>query len=322
MPISPRILVISSDNDFATDLITIRLAELETPYLRLNLEDLNRDQMVWNADDGTLFIQADKATYLVHQKGVRSVYFRGPTAVRSYTREDIAPVRLNQRNLGWAFLRSFAWSIERSGWMDHPSTVYEAEHKLLQLKVAQKCGFRVPRTEIVNEFRNSGLSRELPRVIVKGLDTVLFEEDGKEGFLYSETVDTDKLSDYTLDGSPCIVQELLEPKVDVRVTAVGQKMFAAEILRDGSGIKGDWRKGKETLAYEPLDLPQPIQRSLRAYLDHFNLNFGGIDLARVGNEYYFIECNPQGEWAWLSEALHWNLERELADWLVSRACDE
>ena len=30
-----------------------------------------------------------------------------------------------------------------------------------------------------------------------------------------------------------------------------------------------------------------------------HLNFGGIDLAYVDGEYYFIEVNPTGEWGWL-----------------------
>ena len=34
-------------------------------------------------------------------------------------------------------------------------------------------------------------------------------------------------------------------------------------------------------------------------MEKLKLNFGGIDLAYVNGEYYFIEVNPTGEWGWL-----------------------
>ena len=34
-------------------------------------------------------------------------------------------------------------------------------------------------------------------------------------------------------------------------------------------------------------------------IDYGNVIVGGIDLAYVDGEYYFIEVNPTGEWGWL-----------------------
>ena len=37
-----------------------------------------------------------------------------------------------------------------------------------------------------------------------------------------------------------------------------------------------------------------------ALVDELNLRFGAIDLIRdVNGEYWFLECNPNGQWAWI-----------------------
>lgn len=43
---------------------------------------------------------------------------------------------------------------------------------------------------------------------------------------------------------------------------------------------------------------------LHAYLDHFGLAFGCFDLAveRASGNITFIECNPNGQWAFLPDA--------------------
>lgn len=41
------------------------------------------------------------------------------------------------------------------------------------------------------------------------------------------------------------------------------------------------------------------------------LNFGGIDLAIVSGEYYFIEVNPTGEWGWLEVKTGTNISKTI-----------
>ena len=95
------------------------------------------------------------------------------------------------------------------------------------------------------------------------------------------------------------VQEFLNPKIDCRVTYVHGKLFPVKILQNGKGMYGDWRLRKEELEYIPFKLPSYVEDAICKLMKKLNLDFGGIDLAFVPEEYYFIEVNPTGEWGWL-----------------------
>ena len=46
-------------------------------------------------------------------------------------------------------------------------------------------------------------------------------------------------------------------------------------------------------------------------MNRLHLNFGGIDLAYVDGEYYFIEVNPTGEWGWLEVKTGMNISEQI-----------
>ena len=53
-----------------------------------------------------------------------------------------------------------------------------------------------------------------------------------------------------------------------------------------------------------------------------SLSFGGIDLALVGDTYYFIEVNPTGEWGWLTSCANLPIDKAIVDTLVNRGVYE
>ena len=50
-------------------------------------------------------------------------------------------------------------------------------------------------------------------------------------------------------------------------------------------------------------------------MDELGLTFGGIDLALCGDEFYFIEVNPTGEWGWLVKTAGHEIHKAIADYL-------
>ncbi|MFD4608909.1 MvdC/MvdD family ATP grasp protein [Streptomyces sp. NPDC058440] len=59
-----------------------------------------------------------------------------------------------------------------------------------------------------------------------------------------------------------------------------------------------------------------LPEALRAYLDHFRLVFGAFDFAvdRQG-QWWFLECNPSGQWAWLEPETRLPMVVAMADLL-------
>jgi glutathione synthase/RimK-type ligase-like ATP-grasp enzyme len=90
--------------------------------------------------------------------------------------------------------------------------------------------------------------------------------------------------------------------LDIRVTVVENQVIAVKIFQKSKEkIDIDWRRLKEELNYEVIELPEQIKHLCIQFLKEFNLKFGGIDLVYHNNEYYFIEINPTGEWSWLQQ---------------------
>jgi hypothetical protein len=93
---------------------------------------------------------------------------------------------------------------------------------------------------------------------------------------------------------------------DVRVTVVGRRVFAQQITTPGGAL--DWRQGDwDQLVHAPIAVPPPVQAALHRYLAAYDLVFGCFDFALTGEgddarDWVFIECNPNGQWAWLPDA--------------------
>ena len=184
-------------------------------------------------------------------------------------------------------------------WVNDPTATYKAEHKAVQLSVAASKGFAVPETRVTNSPHPDLLGDAYDNVAVKGLDTVLLRAGGYEMFGFTTFESTEKLEPYAWRSAPATVQAALTNKLDIRVTVVGGRVFAAAITVEGKPICDDWRVHKSSVQFSRIDLPAEIAERCSAVVRQLGLVFGAIDLALCDNEYYFLEINPTGEWAWL-----------------------
>jgi glutathione synthase/RimK-type ligase-like ATP-grasp enzyme len=109
----------------------------------------------------------------------------------------------------------------------------------------------------------------------------------------------------------------LQPKLDLRVTVVGDEVFGYKILVKGQPARGDWRlNARSAISYEKFDLDQDTADHCRALCRRLDLPFGAIDLAMTGDGISFIEINPTGEWAWLPGAPE-TAGTGIAEWLAA-----
>lgn len=124
------------------------------------------------------------------------------------------------------------------------------------------------------------------------------------------------LSDAAL--SPTIYQEFLPKVYDIRVTIVGRKLFAVSIdSQSDPSATIDWRKTENSsLPHSPIELPEPLPRSLQELMSRLSLSYGAIDLVLTPDgRYVFLEINPNGQWLWIDEMLSLGISRSIAGWL-------
>jgi glutathione synthase/RimK-type ligase-like ATP-grasp enzyme len=309
-----NILLISDTKDYTTDYIAVELEKRHQSYLRIDKDKLSEYKVHFDFNNLVLLINKKSVEYLISDSTLRSIYYRVPTYLRETFSRAVLPEDQLSSSQWMAFIRNLT-VFERAIWVNNPISSYKAENKLFQLLYAKIIGFNIPNTYIVNYCDNCIDSDE--KLIVKSLDTAILKIGDKEGFAYSNVISRNELKNYDLSISPIVLQEYLYPKIDLRVTVIGEKVYAVKITKNDKGVEGDWRKLKNDVDFIPVTLPIHVTRNCIEIVKALDLNFGGIDLIESKGLYYFIEINPTGEWAWLVNSSNLPIYEGICDFLTS-----
>jgi hypothetical protein len=147
--------------------------------------------------------------------------------------------------------------------------------------------------------------------IYKPLWAPLYDLDGVSATVKVAEVTADEI-DEAVTGTVHLFQQRVDKVADVRVTVIGEEIFPVRIDSDLL----DWRTDYDRLTYSVPDLPPGMAFSLRRYLGHFGLVFGAFDFAIDGEgRWWFLECNPSGQWAWLEPETGLPMAAAMADLL-------
>ncbi|WP_280400132.1 hypothetical protein [Nocardia carnea] len=225
---------------------------------------------------------------------VRAVWWRRPhpSRVPAGARADDDAYRQAECD---AFTQGLLWSLP-ARWVNDPGRDRIAHRKIVQLTAARRAGCAVPETLITND---PGRAREF---IEHCAGPVVFKRTGTSRAEFAETrlvelADLDRLG--AIRWAPTIFQRYIDPACDLRVVWVGGREWAVRIdSRSGAG-RVDSRLDV-SVDFAPTRLPPPVSAALAALMDALGLVFGVLDL-RVGldGEHYFLEVNPQGQFAYL-----------------------
>jgi hypothetical protein len=179
-------------------------------------------------------------------------------------------------------------------WVNDPARDEAARMKLLQLEAARRAGLPVPRTLVTSSLPEARRFLATCRrgAVVKSLSSF------KEGGLTRRTGPRDPALPARLAAGPAILQERVDG-LDVRVTAVGRRLFAvATDARAGGNpddVRADWWKA--VASSRPIELPAALARRLLALQRRLGLAYGAIDLRRRRDGHWaFLEVNPAGQW--------------------------
>ncbi|QNP70496.1 ATP-grasp ribosomal peptide maturase [Streptomyces roseirectus] len=245
---------------------------------------------------------------------VRSLYYRRPSGfVFPHLDEQNARFAVTQARYG---LGGVLASLPGCLYVNHPHRIGDAEFKPAGLAAAVEAGFRLPPTLITSDPKaaRSFVERYAP-AIYKPLSTPLYRIDGVSCTVEVAEVASDDI-DEAVSGTAHLFQQRIEKIADVRVTVIGDHVFAVRI---DSGLL-DWRTDYSRLRYSAVPAPPGISEALYAYLSRFGLVFGAFDFAvdRQG-QWWFLECNPSGQWYWLEPETGLPMLSAMADLLERKA---
>jgi glutathione synthase/RimK-type ligase-like ATP-grasp enzyme len=188
--------------------------------------------------------------------------------------------------------------------------------KIGHLELARGLGLAVPRTlatndpdearAFVSECAAAG-SGAIYKPFRSPVRTRKDEDDREQpAAIFTTRLDASALE--KLDGvrhAPCIFQELVPKRLELRVTVMGNKVFACEIhsqVRVESAVDFRRDQGMASTPHAPHDLPREIADALLALHARLGLVYGADDLILTPDgRYVFLEVNQQGQFLWLEE---------------------
>ena len=206
------------------------------------------------------------------------------------------------------------WSCLPAYWINDPDRDEAASRKMWQLHAAARLGLRVPRTCMTNDPARAQefVASEGGRAIFKSFSATpqTWRETRPVRAVDLELMETVRFA-------PVIFQELVPGGRDVRVTVVGDQLFAAEIRAGESAYEFDFRIDTAHAPISAHHLPDPVRDGLLRLMRHFGLRYGAIDLRIAPDgDYVFLEVNPAGQWLFVEYATGHPISAALAELLV------
>lgn len=304
------ILIITHKTDFTADFVVNKLNQRGISYRRFNCEDILLKEFSFKFSN-------DFEYSLLNEHNYESVWFRRtklpdiqglPNEEKIYVLSEIDGLFKN------------IFSALPAKWLSPPVSVYQAENKLLQLKTAKRIGFKIPTTLITNSKRElkSFYNENGQDIIIKPLSQTRVSNDENAAFIFTNVVPQnliDQLKDFDL--TPCIFQRNIPKEYEVRVTVVGEKVFAAAVYsQSDEEAKIDWRRKR--LVFNEVHLPDEIKNLCVQILRELNLGFGAIDLIKTPEgEYVFLEINPNGQWVWIENQTGQRISEAIIEYLTN-----
>jgi len=302
------LLIISNKADLATDYLIIRLHERNIPFLRINTEDY---LSLW---DVSFSIRKNGANIAITKEGQESIAVE--SFVGAYIRQPKIPdleitdedKEFAKREVGET-LKSLWRAINENVWLNAPYRLLRASNKPEQLTIASSIGFNIPDTYIgvnyksIKNFYKNNSGKIIAKAVKHGFN---FDGD-KARVAATQKIDEaalDSLKDYA--NIPMIFQSHIAKQYDIRVIVVGSEVFATAIdSQSHEETKIDWRLSdchKIPLNQYKISLPKKIRNLCLDMTRKFKLRYSAIDLI-LGKDgyYYFLELNPNGQWAWIEQ---------------------
>jgi glutathione synthase/RimK-type ligase-like ATP-grasp enzyme len=313
-----QIIIVTQKEDPHADDVIIAMERMGQSAVRINTDEIpekTRISMRWEHDrpfEATIDVLTSGRT--MSAGSVRSVWWRRPASFALPSGLSIRETEFATQELDHALWS--LWSSLDCYWVSEPDRIRQASWKGEQLARAAGLGFEVPRTLITTDpdAARQFLAACGNRMIFKVMSdptlgaVSLSRQDPELQFEHYDVMTTvvTQAELGLLDSAliaPCLFQEYVAKKVELRVTVIGDEVFAAEIhSQEHEETTVDWRNFQVDIPYRAVSLPPPVTERIRAFVRSYGLNFSAMDLIVTPDDrYVFIENNPNGQFIFVED---------------------
>ncbi len=207
-------------------------------------------------------------------------------------------------------------------WVNHPRVNSAAASTPAALAEAARCGLRVPRSVVTNDPEAAQeFVASLPGAVAayKSIGTGgPVTRDGVTYASWTSKVHAEEVTD-AVGLSAHYFSEWIDKAYEVRLTVVGERLFASEIHAESEEARIDFRRDYDALTYKTCQVPDKIETRVLRLMRAFGLRYAALDfLVTQGGEWLLCDVNPNGQFGWIDE-LRQPITEALADILLGAA---
>jgi len=317
--------IVGSTTDLHVDTVKKRIEELNHKVFLIDFKSFPYN---WQASF-ELTGQTMKSNILDIDTGLfQSIWFRRRYAFE-FTHEHDPDLIEFYKSEYRSFLTSLALIHLDKFWVSNPVHLMRATNKQVNLVAAQTCGFLIPDTYIGNNiYTLVNYVKPTSIYALKAAQSGFIKATVKNDVTESQSLFTQKVTgQYILDRieqlvhCPVTIQEYVPKAFELRITVVGNKIFAARIdsqLSPSEKTRTDWRHyDLENTPHSEYELPDEIKLKCFALLKELGLQFGCIDMVVTpDNQYYYLEVNSTGQWLWIENLTGMPITQAIAQLLI------
>jgi len=315
------ILILSNKWDLTVDFVVAELRARGCDFIRINTEDLASGQATICLPNLRILASKHGEVHdLTHTVNV--IWNRRPGKPFDDIPRSARPSPATQSfvNDQWFSWLEALQLIPNVTWINHPQANDAMENKARQLWIASKIGFQIPETVITNDPEEARqlAKKHGDRLVAKAFYSPLIEEPAEDFFVFTnEITAADLTSEEEIKISPSIFQQCLSPKVDYRVTVLGETVFPVRVeCQNQKSSHLDWRTEKSEIRFTACSLLPEVEDLCRRYVKDSGLIFGAMDLVEHNGNFFFLEINPNGEWGWLQKPNNIPIAEALCDLMI------
>ncbi|MCK6648933.1 MAG: grasp-with-spasm system ATP-grasp peptide maturase [Bacteroidia bacterium] len=329
------ILILSENDDLATNDVIEWLTYYEIPYVRINettkvkFENIriSNDETYWELNlselhkDSSIAINSNQITGFWYRRGYIGVEIDFKQKQTNNSEKKILPYLIDHINYNQKDLIDYVYyCLSKKTSIGKYSDNFIS--KLKMLTVAVNVGLKVPDTHIISSKDNlSELKSKYNNIITKGIKSngfnVGFEVIASSLTQKIELSEFSKISDHF---SPSLIQNYIEKEFELRIFYLCKKCYCVAIFsQNDKQTHIDFRNYNEKSPNRivPYTIPEELNEKIIRLMKALELNSGSLDfIYSKKNEYVFLEVNPVGQFTWISKKCNLQLDKEIAQYFM------
>ena len=308
------LLLVTNRRDITIDYVVAELKRRQTPFFRLNTEDMPKARCTMAAFPRRAWSLSFGEREL-NGSDVKAAYFRRPAQPASNA-TIIDDGEREYAEAEWGALLKSLYARLEGMWLNAPLDIFAAEDKPRQLMLASEIGFNVPQVLITNDITSVREVIQAGPAIGKPLRQALINGEQERVIFTSRLEHLNDSDGDAIALAPLIVQTEIKKQYDVRVTVVGSQVFATAIRsQEHEETTVDWRRGsRPDLKHERIELTREVEDQCAALMSRLSLRYGAIDfICDQEGKLWFLEINPNGQWAWIENLTGYPIAAAIVD---------